>query len=890
MGSKPRKWVKPQVDWDADDHGWDQWPPAQQQPDPPWPGEDMDSSAWVVLKFGGTSMSGGSQVIAEQLRLCLSRGERPLVVCSALSGVTSAIETLLQEAVDGEGQGTLDWIRQRHQDHAVSLGVDLDERAQTFLDDLERFAQGVGLLGEVSPRLRARALSAGELLSTRLLLAFLEGAGLDVEWRDARELLRARDTPLGDRRHLSAHVDWERDEVLASTPGQSVLITQGFIASDIEGDTVLLGRGGSDTSAAIFAAKVGAERLEIWTDVPGMFTANPRDIPEARLLKRLDYDEAQELATTGAKVLHPRCIAPLREQEIPLIIRCTPHPEWESTQVSPKVQAGAPQVKAVSARKGITVISMETLGMWQQVGFLADAFAIFKRHDVSIDLVTTSEASVSVTLDAAANTLAAGTLERLLEDLGQVCSPTMIQGAAQVSLVGRRIRAILHKLGPVLERFEDKAVHLMSQAASDLNLSFVVPEEQADALVGSLHKRLFGRAHADDVFGPSWAELSSTAEPGLPPVWWARKREAVIQAAAGGTPLYLYDGETLDRQVAALRSLPLDRALFAMKANPHPGILRRFFEAGLSFECVSPGELRRLRELFGAGVDGRMLYTPNFAPREDYEAGFALGAQVTLDSVAPLRQWPELFAGKEIFVRLDPGRGDGHHRFVVTAGAQSKFGVPPAELSELKRLVEEVGARVVGLHAHAGSGIHDVSAWRDKASFLAEMAQQFGTVRVLDLGGGLGVPERAGAPGLDLEAMAQVLAQVKRAHPKFEIWMEPGRFLVAEAGALLARVTQVKDKGQRLYVGVDAGMHTLIRPALYGAWHEIVNLSRLDQPGAITAEIVGPICESGDVLGAGRRLPHTEHGDLLLIGNAGAYGAAMSSDYNLRERAREEVL
>lgn len=881
---------KPKIPWDEDDQGWDQ-PAALESPDPPWPGVDMDSSAWVVLKFGGTSMSGAANAatIADVLRRCVQDGERPLVVCSALSGVTSALERLLIEAESGDGLGTLAWIRQRHEDQAMALGVQLDPMALEFLKDLERFVKGVSLLGEVSPRLRARTLSAGELLSTRLLASYLQASGLDLRWMDARDLLTSTEENQLERRYLSAQVPWARDPALADMEGSDILLTQGFIARDPSGDTVLLGRGGSDTSAAIFAARVGAGRLEIWTDVPGMFTANPRDVPSARLLRSLDYDEAQELATTGAKVLHPRCIAPVREAGIPLHIRNTTAPEQQGTVIASDSASGVAQVKAVSSRTGITLVVMDTLGMWQQVGFLADAFAIFKKHGVSIDLVATSESNVSVTLDSAANTLAPGTLDRLMADLSTVCTPKIIRGAAQVSLVGRRIRAILHKLGPVFERFEDQRVHLMSQAASDLNLSFVIPEEQAGALVSTLHKRLFARAKVDDVFGPAWSELTSPVESVQPP-WWRNKAELLLEQAALGTPAYLYDTQTLDSQAQRLLDLPVDRVLFAIKANPHPEILRRFYDAGLGFECVSPGELDRVKALFGDLGPERLLFTPNFAPKEDYEAGFSAGARVTLDSVAPLRQWPEVFRGKEIFVRLDPGRGDGHHRFVVTAGAQSKFGVPPAEVEELIKLCSANEVRVVGLHAHAGSGIHDVSAWADKASFLAQLAQSFPDVRVLDLGGGLGVPERSGAPGLDMVALAKVLRAVKSAHPQYEIWLEPGRFLVAQAGVLLGSVTQVKDKGARLYVGVDAGMHTLIRPALYGAWHEIVNLSRLDQVGAIRADVVGPICETGDVLGHDRRLPDTQSGDVLLVGNAGAYGASMSSDYNLRPRAREALL
>ncbi len=194
---------------------------------------------------------------------------------------------------------------------------------------------------------------------------------------------------------------------------------------------------------------------------------------------------------------------------------------------------------------------------------------------------------------------------------------------------------------------------------------------------------------------------------------------------------------------------------------------------------------------------------------------------------------------------------------------------------------------MVGLHAHNGSGVFDVNNWEETATLLASLTEQFPDVRAVDVGGGLGVPERADQPGVDLAKLDKGLAAVKAAFPKLEIWMEPGRYFVAAAGVLIARVTQLKSKGAARYVGVATGMNSLIRPALYGAYHEIVNLTRLGEAGTELADIVGPICESADILGHDRLLPPTQEGDVLLIANAGAYGRAMSSSYNLREPAAE---
>ena len=199
----------------------------------------------------------------------------------------------------------------------------------------------------------------------------------------------------------------------ALKPARTIVITQGFIASDEDGNTVLLGRGGSDTSAAYLAAKLRAQRLEIWTDVPGMFSANPRSTPSARLLRSLHYDEAQEIATSGAKVLHPRCILPARQYRIPLHVYATQVPDCPRAPCSGAEGAdGGAQVKAVCIKKGITLISLESPGMWHQVGFLADAFQVFKEHGMSVDLVSTSETNVTVSLDPAANTLDNATRRR----------------------------------------------------------------------------------------------------------------------------------------------------------------------------------------------------------------------------------------------------------------------------------------------------------------------------------------------------------------------------------------------------------------------------------------------------------------------------------------------
>jgi diaminopimelate decarboxylase/aspartate kinase len=852
-------------------------------------------SAWIVLKFGGTSVSSLptwtniARVVAQRR----AAGARVLIVHSAFSGVTDRLERLLDAATGQAQEGELRSIEDHHRRLAAQLGVAAGDEVEHQFGELREIATGVSLVHEVSDHTRARVMATGELMATHIGARFLAAQGLEVRWADARSMLRAEYHGASAKASvLSAVCNFAPDPALRALleSGAPVIVTQGFIASDAEGHTVLLGRGGSDTSAAYLAAKLGAQRLEIWTDVPGMFSANPRATPSARLLRTLHYDEAQEIATSGAKVLHPRCILPVRQYGIPLHVYATQAPDLEGTVLSAAGGEGGAQVKAVCTKKGITLISLESPGMWHQVGFLADAFQVFKQHGMSVDLVSTSETNVTVSLDPAANTLDNTLVANLVADLSRLCRVQVIGPCSSVSLVGRNIRAILHQLGGAFEFFEEQKIHLVSQAANDLNFTFVVDENQGDRLVEQLHELLIRPVPGDKVLGPTWQQLFSqpAAAAARATPWWRSRRSELLAALGAQDAAFVYDLEVVRSAARSLRALgSLARVHYSMKANPHPEVLRALRAEGIEFECVSRGEIERVLELFPDLPPERVLYTPNFAPRAEYAWALGRGVRVTVDNSYALSAWPELFAGQEIFVRVDTGVGRGHHTHVRTAGSRSKFGVPIAELRELALRAREARARVTGLQAHVGSGILDVTSWEHTARLLAQAAPGFEAVRVIDVGGGLGVPERADQPGVDLAKLDALLAAVRAEHAQLEVWLEPGRYLVAAAGVLLARVTQLKAKGGVRFVGVATGMNSLIRPALYGSYHEIANLTRADEAASELVSIVGPICESADVLGHDRLLPATREGDVLIITNTGAYGRVMSSEYNLRAPAAE---
>ena len=855
---------------------------------------------WIVLKFGGTSVSRKSRwdtIGALMRRRADEEGARVLVVVSALSGVTNALQAMIDGHRDMPGlHAQAEALVERHAAFCAELGLDPDAVLG------ERFA-ALRALAE-DPRApsadlgwQAELLAQGELLSSTLGVAYLRTQGMDLAWWDARESMRAIEQPNASAwaQRLSVSCDFmdpvARERLL--TRPERFAITQGFIARHRDGGTAILGRGGSDTSAAYFGALLKARRVEIWTDVPGMFSANPRQVPDARLLSRLDFAEAQEIATTGAKVLHPRCLTPCREAGVRMWIRDTGNPELAGTVIDGQAATVA-GVKAISARRGIVLVSMETIGMWQQVGFLAEVFGCFKAHGLSVDLIGSSETNVTVSLDPSDNLVSTNVLEALCRDLERICRVKVIAPCAAITLVGRGMRSRLHRLTEVLATFGRERVHLISQSSNDLNLTFVVDEALAEGLLPTLHALLIASnaMPVDEaaVFGPSWRELGAPRPPRA--TWWKAECARLIALAERGTPTYAYHLPTVRERARQLKALAaVDRAHYALKANPHPVILKALEAEGLGFECVSLAEVEHVLATLPSLDPKRVLFTPSFAPRIEFERAFALGVHVTLDNAALLVEWPEVFRGRELTLRVDPGFGSGHHDKVRTGGREAKFGLPLDDAPAAATAAKALGARVTGLHAHIGSGIFDANHWREVYARLASVADAIGTVERIDVGGGIGIPYQPDADPFDLVAFGAMLAEMKAVFPQYALWIEPGRFLVAEAGVLLTRVTSTMRKQGVRRVGLDAGMNALLRPALYNAWHGIVNLTRLDDPPGEPAEVVGPICETGDVLGRRRRLPDaTAEGDVVLLADAGAYGMVMASRYNLRALPAEEIL
>ncbi len=851
-----------------------------------------DEAPWVVMKFGGTSVSQADTwaVIGDRVRQERSKGRRVMVVVSAVAGVTDLLGRLAEAPPLEVAEELLADLDRIHDTLAESLGIEPGEAFTTARQELGTLLDAPAASGLVGDGWRARLQSHGERLSSALGRQVLAQGGEAVILDSALDLLTV--DPDASAGPLAAYCTEDPDPALARRLADAgpIHITQGFMARGPDGEPWLLGRGGSDTTAALLAARLGAMELQIWTDVPGVFSADPNVVPGARLLRRLSYSEAQEFATMGAKVLHPPCIGPVRRHGIALSIRDTRRPDSVHTAVGPRSAQTEGLVKGVISRSGITLINLDSITMWHQPGFLADAFGVFKRHGLSIDLVSTSESSVTVSLDPRRPGRGpAQGLEPCLRELEALCDVTVKTGCVAISLVGNAIRTLLGRLSDALDLFQDRTIHLVTQSANDLNFTLVVDADQADRLVQKLHAKLIAPiADHQPEFGPSWSELNE-AGGGRPEGWWETRSDE-LQAIVRQGPAYVYDLASVRAAARRLMGLSsIGRVLYAVKANHHPDILRALADEGVRFECVSPGEVDHvLREVPGTEA-GELLFTPNFAAREEYTEALERGVRLTVDNLYPLEAWPEVFRGQSVFLRLDLDAGFGHHRKVVTSGAGSKFGIPLHQLERVREIAAREDITIVGLHAHTGSGVSEPEVWKLQLERFLDVLPDFPDARVIDLGGGLGVPERRDQAPFDLEALDALLATLP-VPEGMELWLEPGRYLVSEAGVLLARVNQTKSKGEQAYLGIEIGMNTLLRPALYGAYHDIVNLSRFGEDATHRYTVVGPICETGDILGESRYLPKSEEGDVLLIANAGAYGRVMASEYNLRSPAREVVL
>lgn len=430
-----------------------------------------------------------------------------IAVVSATAGTTDRLIQVCREAVANEAwEETFKDIMGKHETIVRELKIqcDLSQIYETLTDMLK----GVNLLGELSPSARDRIIGFGEHLSSRILAALLNARG-----EKARQC-NAQDFIFTDNNFGEANVDFQKTSP-AVVAGIKPLIEKnitpvvtGFVARAINGRPSVLGRGGSDYTAAIIGAALGASEVQIWTDVEGIFNADPRIIPEARALNELSFAEASELAYFGAKILHPKTIKPAIAKNIPVRILNTFNPKAAGTVIANRENES---LKSVTFKKGITIINVCSAGMLDARGFLAKLFEAFARHGAAVDVVATSEVNVSMTVDN-------GVPQGLIDDLEVFSTVTVLENRAIMCLVGAGIRADKTVLGKLFTAIADHNINMVSQGSSKNNITFLIAEEEAKEITQKIFKTFFiyepihhrrnGRGRAGNARVPASAKIS----------------------------------------------------------------------------------------------------------------------------------------------------------------------------------------------------------------------------------------------------------------------------------------------------------------------------------------------------------------------------------------------
>ena len=449
----------------------------------------------LLQKFGGTSVADPDAIqrlIAIVGRSHTRDGRGPAVVVSAMSGVTDALLGMATEAAAGRtgpALAAVGTVRRRHQEAAAQLApgdAGLAAAIAATCDELEAIVRALGVLREASPRTLDAIAAAGELLNSRLVAAALVQAGVPAVWVDARQAI------VTDEEHTRATPRLrETNAALAATVAPAldagqVPVIGGFVAATAAGVTTTLGRGGSDYSGALIGAGVGADEIQIWTDVDGMLTADPRIVPAPRVVPQLSYAEAAELAYFGAKVLHPATILPAVERHIPVRILNSRRPDGEGTRITAGGAPGATPVTALACKRDLTVIDVTSSRMLMAYGFLRQVFEIFERHRTAVDVVTTSEVSVSVTVDDRRQIPA---IAAALAPLGEV---QVEHDMALLCAVGDRLRLEPEIAGRVVSILEEVPLRMISQAASRRNITVVLRQDDLPRAMARLHEELFG--------------------------------------------------------------------------------------------------------------------------------------------------------------------------------------------------------------------------------------------------------------------------------------------------------------------------------------------------------------------------------------------------------------
>ncbi len=451
----------------------------------------------IVCKFGGTSVQDAEAMerVAGIIRQRVK--DKPVVVASAMGKTTNQLLEAAKTAARGNRQEALDILaalKDKHLGEAEKLGLKVgsaDEVGDVIhghFREMGNIVKGLSILGELTPRSMDAIASFGERLATVILAHAFQVRGIPSQLVDARRCV-ITDDQFTRAAPLFEHTDPAiRRHVIPVVKIGAVPVLQGFIGSTLEGITTTIGRGGSDYSAAIIGAAIDAFDIQIWTDVDGIMTCDPRAVPEAKRVRVISFDEAAELAYFGAKVLHPATILPAVQKKIPVHVLNSYKPDQEGTLITDEAPPCENPVKSIAFKKGISIVNIASTRMLMAHGFLKKIFEIFDHFKMPVDVVSTSEVSVSLTLDETSH------LWDVVTELKKIGEVNVEGGKAIVCCVGDNLRNIAGVPYQVFSAVRDVPIHMISQGASAINVTFVVDEDQLSHVVRELHDVFFQKA------------------------------------------------------------------------------------------------------------------------------------------------------------------------------------------------------------------------------------------------------------------------------------------------------------------------------------------------------------------------------------------------------------
>jgi len=446
----------------------------------------------IVMKFGGTSVADAERIRTVAALVGARLDRRPVVVVSAHAGVTNLLLDLAHRAL--KGPTPVAEVRDRHRRILDELRLPPD-LLQEEMDDLRSLMKGISLVGELTPRSLDCILSFGERFSARVVAAAFRTEGLAAEARDAYDLGLVTDSRFGGAVPLeSSYAEVGR----ALRKMKSVPVVTGFIGKDRQGNITTLGRGGSDFSASILGRAVGAEEIQIWTDVDGVMTSDPKICPRSRSLDVMSFAEASELAYYGARVVHPATMIPAVKAGIPIRVLNTYRPDHPGTVILAKSPRSRQAVKSIAYRTHLSLITVTSSRMLMQPGFMAKLFDVFGRHEVVIDMVATSEVTVSLTTDGRKD------IGPVIEEVREIAEVEVEKNQAVVCLVGEGIRRQPGTVAAAFDTLRDARVGLrmVSFAASNVNVSVLLPQKDVERAVRALHARFFEEEAPSKPAGP----------------------------------------------------------------------------------------------------------------------------------------------------------------------------------------------------------------------------------------------------------------------------------------------------------------------------------------------------------------------------------------------------